>query len=624
MTAIVSSFLFSCSSHSVGSSFTSRLDVVDAFIGQGNTQDSVKELSALEKVAFSPFERIAIFKRYELLGEHSRAEKYIKASLKKLPSAKELTALYTHLLLSQNRLSEALKVSRSLKGSEYESLYAESALRFASESPTDLTMTLLFGTKTPSKKEMKKSLPLSEEERALMFRDGRFVPVYEMAWNNLRSLDEGASVWLVNAAVLHMKEGQYGEGAALYPGKIFSGSEGLFWGKVLYDSGYYDMALEALLSAKNMELSFSEKVELLALCSDAFFVLGEDESSQTVRTELLALEKENDWDYSGELSKILPAMGVNSVLYSLSHDETLEGYAVLTDLVSRFPDYEPALASYGAMAVTEAHRPKEDEISSAIRKAGLKTLSMEKEEALPHVTLDSAIEKTRLALKKNPNADLAVLKEKLTVERDASGDKLLRSARVWKLLEENSTGPNRYPPEIVHYAVATLIDCDCEGDAEGLFEGHLQGTYSSADEAFVPSEHPESLSLWECETAAWFAGRHGKTADCLRLYSYIIENYGERTPVHSGLGENNVLVHAFTNLAVVYASTARDEDALYMLNKASGRATDALTKAEILYRMASLSDGMGDSRSAIRSLQYALNLNPDHHKARLLLKKKKH
>lgn len=41
--------IVSCSSHSDGASFTSRLDSIDVFIAQGSTESAVKALKKLEK-----------------------------------------------------------------------------------------------------------------------------------------------------------------------------------------------------------------------------------------------------------------------------------------------------------------------------------------------------------------------------------------------------------------------------------------------------------------------------------------------------------------------------------------------------------------------------------------------
>ena len=80
-------------------------------------------------------------------------------------------------------------------------------------------------------------------------------------------------------------------------------------------------------------------------------------------------------------------------------------------------------------------------------------------------------------------------------------------------------------------------------------------------------------------------------------------------------------MNTFVNLAVIYESTDYLEEALEMLTMATARTVEGKEKSEILFRMAELSWNTGDSRSASRSLKYALSLDNSNNKARLLLKK---
>ncbi len=121
----------SCSSHSEGSSFTSRLDTIDVFISQNSTESAIKALKKLEKKAYSSYERLGIYKRYILLGEKKAAEKVLVKGLKKLSGNPELSAVYGNFLLREGRLEEAFTVSQCLENSSYSSIYAECVLRKA-------------------------------------------------------------------------------------------------------------------------------------------------------------------------------------------------------------------------------------------------------------------------------------------------------------------------------------------------------------------------------------------------------------------------------------------------------------------------------------------------------------
>ncbi|MBP5252076.1 MAG: hypothetical protein J6Z17_06670 [Treponema sp.] len=124
--------------------------------------------------------------------------------------------------------------------------------------------------------------------------------------------------------------------------------------------------------------------------------------------------------------------------------------------------------------------------------------------------------------------------------------------------------------------------------------------------------------MWEIQFAAYFEAAKGHADTALELYGFIAKNYSEHLPFVAG--KNAAVVNACVNLAVIYEGTFRESLALEYLNKASQICGSAQTKAEILYRMAKLSEGTGDRRNALREARYALELNPDHRKARLFLK----
>ena len=109
-----------------------------------------------------------------------------------------------------------------------------------------------------------------------------------------------------------------------------------------------------------------------------------------------------------------------------------------------------------------------------------------------------------------------------------------------------------------------------------------------------------------------------KIDESLELYEFAAEKCDTRLP--SAAARNSIAVNAYVNLGVIYAGTSRYAKALEVLNKASLIVLDTKTKAEILYRMAKLSDGLGDRRNALRQIEYALELDPAHKKARLFFK----
>ena len=133
-------------------------------------------------------------------------------------------------------------------------------------------------------------------------------------------------------------------------------------------------------------------------------------------------------------------------------------------------------------------------------------------------------------------------------------------------------------------------------------------------------EDMKKMSLWECEVAAYFAAERQDYNLARSYYEYILENYSRRIPVTNTAGQDDALTFSYINMANVYAGYNKIPQALEMLNKASARVSENLLKSEILYRIAEECLYMGNERDALRSLQYAISLNPSHNKARLMLK----
>ena len=119
---IMACCLFSCNKSVNESAFISKLDVIDVSMMAGQFDSSIKNLKKLEKNAFSTYQRLGIIKRYLKMGEKNLAENFIKKSLKTLPNDKELLAVYSQILLRQNRFEEAEEYSKKLVGTSYASI----------------------------------------------------------------------------------------------------------------------------------------------------------------------------------------------------------------------------------------------------------------------------------------------------------------------------------------------------------------------------------------------------------------------------------------------------------------------------------------------------------------------
>lgn len=616
---VLSCLVLSCTTHSEGGSITSLLDMADQSISIGDTRQAMSYLSQATKQAGTTLDRLGIFKRYETLGDAKMAEKIIKTAIKKDRSSIELTAVYSNFLLNQGRTKDALKKSKSLSGTKYGSIYAEAVFRRAINE--HLSANELFGGRANKQdREWKKDSSRFNE----VFFDSRFSKVYEDAYRGTKK-----PKWNWNSAVLDMRVGNYGSASSKYPSELENAKDALFWALVLFDCGRYAESLDALNKHSPDYTDLKTSLEFMALKSDNQYILGLDQDAEQSRSEILAHVEGNE--ESLKSSKILPILYVNSALYSRITDDYYTEYSRLHDLVTSFPEYRPGLAAYGEFAIQQMRRPPDDKMTAHIRASGLATLKMEKENAVPEITLQDAIALIQAAQDKTSSADLIVLQEILEAEAASIKEPAQRAARVWPLLEKNEQGTSLYPAEIVHYAIVTLLESNYIEEARDLFTRYENASRQPTDdskkkkkkkaETFVPWDHPEELSLWENEISAWFCVYDGRFEKAIPIYQYIIDSYSDRSPVMNSTGQNESVVNSYINMGNIYSGTKQGSVAVEYLNKASSRAIDPQVKAEVLYRMGKENYYLKDYHSAARSLQYAIKLNPSHNKARFILQR---
>lgn len=604
----------SCSSHSEGSSFTSQLDSIDAFISQNSNDSAIKALKKLEKKAYSSYDRLGIYKRYFLLGEKKLAEKVLVKGLKKIPENPELSAIYVNFLLREGRLEEAFKISRCLEKSNYASLYSECVLRKALASISEKGQ-VVDEAFSPYKKKSRKVLKaasllpdMTGEQIKDIFCNDKFIPIYTGAYKGSKN-----NRWLYNAASVLMKKGEYAAAAELYPSRITNYRDSLFWGSVFFDAGLYAQSLESLEASGRLasldgtgDYSESLYAEILTLEADCCYVEGEEDRSEELRAKLASM---NNGNY------LTPLLCMNGAMYSRRHKDVLEEYKRFNYITEKFPDYIPGICGKGLLAIDQLHWPKEDELSKRLRAAGVRTMEMEARDEIPVVTVDDVYSHIDSLEETGKAPALLVLKDSLDCEYKKTNGIKKSVADIWVLLEgsENEKG---YPSEIARYCTAYLIEERMIKEAEGVFDGYMHRKYD-----FNIYERPEDIELWECEYAAWFACKNADFAHGAGLYKFIADRYGERLPALNTSSGNRSVTNSLVNLAVVYASIDNLEEALNVLSLASSRTDSAKEKAEILYRIAEINWNLGDSRSASRSIKYALTLDNTHNRARLLQKK---
>ena len=343
----------SCSSHSEGSSFTSALDSVDVAVSQNSVEDALKSLKKLEKKAYASYEFLGIAKRYFFLGEAKLAERVLKKSLKKNPKNPELSAVYANFLLRKNRLEEAFQISLCLKDSRYSSIYAECVLKKALVAIENGEPVLESAFNSVSQKKKNKSAEIkTSEEIKEIFCSPDFISVYKNAFDGS---DE--TLWIFNAASIFMRGGEFKNAVALYPKKISSNKESLFWGCVFFDSGLYAESI-AVLEASSRLASFAEKTdlptktEILSLESDGFYIEGEENSSEEIRQNLIQ-----------NFSKIPPQIYMNSAMFAKRNGNFETEQKLLEFLSANFPDYLPGLAALGEFSLEQIKNQHEDSFS---------------------------------------------------------------------------------------------------------------------------------------------------------------------------------------------------------------------------------------------------------------------
>lgn len=605
-------FLFSCNSSSDSLSLLSSLDKVDTYIRLGQTEDALKLLKKASKHSYSAYARLGIYKRFITLGEKTLAEKTLLKAIKKIPDNAELKAVYSHFLLRENRISEALKYSSSLSGTNYGSLYSESVLKLNNEK------NLL-------------SPAMSE--------------VYRDSYNAT-----GNGKWLVNAALPFLKNGDYAT-AASFQDKI-EGNENNFWAQVHYDAGNYDLCIENLEYEKKNGITDNN----VTLASDAYVMLGDYDSAERERAELISL---STLEYGVEPSDLTY---VNSAIWSYNAKYYERAYTLLLHVVMNNSKSVPALLTYGKFAVLDLQKDEEDLFEKALRKTKLRSYSMEQKDSRPKFLIEDALFRIEQVLEEQKNKsasqydELLVEKLSLWLKQNEDYPQAKKEAEIWKTLELNEIGSNMYPPLLVNFCVSYLLKSGKENDARTLFTSYLDSRYKLKGEndseekvvydifggqkkytaPVVPefviraafgdraADYAHSMEIWEIEMSAYFSLRDKNIDAAKRLYEYVLFETGG---VKSLQKQNQIIafssladVASAVNLASIYSSTGELQKAQSLYGLASGRTRNKKLKSKILYRTALIQKDMQNMNGAILSLDYAISLDPENADARLLKK----
>ena len=588
-------FCFSaCSMRAEQNSLTSQLEIIDALISQNQMQSAIKELKKVGKRAYDSWSYIGIYKRFILIGEQNLAEKIIKKALKKNKQNQELLAVYTNFLLRQNRLEDAGKYAEKLRNGNYASLYSELVLRESQKQVTD-------------------------QGAYAFYQNEDFYQIYLDAYKGSKN-----PIWLRNCAVYNLTQGLYNQASLLNPPAYADVDDAYFWGLCLYDAGKYNFAIEALEKAHKYYSDYDNKkqfkcneIQIVALESDAYMAVSDFEQADLVRSCVVNNIDTVFADIKDDT--LLPVIMVNSAIYA--KNQMSEDYFadLLFYIVNRWPDYVPALILYSDFAYTSNLEKKEDDEVAALRRAGIKSLEMEKYDSRRKIPLSDALYRIDQSLKRKADPYLSITKLDLKYKTDPKLSEKDKYRDLWVLLEDNYIEGEIYHTLLVQYALNFLLTTKEYDDAWNLFYKFTtsHGTYDVKRdfwEQFI--EQMKYYDLPIVEMAAWFASDLKKTNEAIRIYEYCV--YESAGLLEDGLISPLVSSASCMNLANIYFSIGKKDRALDLYGKIAGREVNNAKRSEIFYRIACIYSALGDIKNALRSSEYASSLYPENERASVL------
>ncbi len=557
-------------------------------------QSAIKELKKVEKRAYDSWSYIGIYKRFILIGEQNLAEKIIKKALKKNKQNQELLAVYTNFLLRQNRLEDAGKYAEKLRNGNYASLYSELVLRESQKQVTD-------------------------QGAYAFYQNEDFYQIYLDAYKGSKN-----PIWLRNCAVYNLTQGLYNQASLLNPPAYADVDDAYFWGLCLYDAGKYNFAIEALEKAHKYYSDYDNKkqfkcneIQIVALESDAYMAVSDFEQADLVRSCVVNNIDTVFADIKDDT--LLPLIMVNSAIYA--KNQMSEDYFadLLFYIVNRWPDYVPALILYSDFAYTSNLEKKEDDEVAALRRAGIKSLEMEKYDSRRKIPLSDALYRIDQSLKRKSDPYLSITKLDLKYKTDPKLSEKDKYRDLWVLLEDNYIEGEIYHTLLVQYALNFLLTTKEYDDAWNLFYKFTtsHGKYDVKRdfwEQFI--EQMKYYDLPIVEMAAWFASDLKKTNEAIRIYEYCV--YESAGLLEDGLISTLVSSASCMNLANIYFSIGKKDRALDLYGKIAGREVNNAKRSEIFYRIACIYSALGDIKNALRSSEYASSLYPENERASVL------
>ena len=567
----------SCSSRSSSGIFFEKLERIDLLVKNENYGAAWRLLKKNAKLSRSAADCLSIVRRAFVLDKPEFAEKQLVKSLQRFPDNPELTAVYAHLLMASNRTEQALPYAAKLEGTKYGSLYAE--IRFQKA--------------------------LSDEQlQAADFLSLSFKQAYLDA-----ALTTGNSAYIRNAALVEAFAGTAAAAFELHPQAMSVYDMPEFWARIAYHAGHFAQCIEDLSFAK-------QNAAVLMLASDALLRSGDEKAAAA------------SWFLSAERYPADNPAALHNLARSAFQSGNM-GYAYnfLSSLLKTFPDYVPGLAAYARYALLSGPHTEEHIFSSVLREKGIKTLSMELDELTPRILPEEALLRMEKSLERNKDAALVLEHLKLRWRLEEAQRKIdivagdpSRTADVWTMIEQNAPAPFEYDPLLVHFGLWYFCRYNMIAQAAELWEKRYTFVLEDSDEnepaeadslteADVLKDAGVLTEAWEYDIGSYIAFKYKDYEKAEALLSAAVKNGNFAMPVGSLL-----------NLAALYNGSGRRIEAAALYRKALEISGDKRLQADIYYKLALIQREQKEIRTALLSLRQAVNLDPGHTRARLMLK----
>lgn len=614
--------LSSCKMKAEQNSLTNHFEIIDSLISESLFKDAVDELKKTEKQCYDSWSYLGVYKRYQQIGEVEQAGKTITNAIDKNPKNQELLAVYSDYLIKQNDFDKAEEVAKNLQGTKYGSFYSEAVLRNLDKSLNDNTSTLKNRRKNKKRdKSVSAELTISD-----YYKNPDYYSIYYDAY--ISSLNP---IWIRNCAIFQLEQGFFDNASNLFPNKFANTEDAYFWALVMYDSGKYYEAIDALNAAEKYLNDYSiltnkskiniTPIKITALQSDAYLAASNLENAEINRKKIIS-QKDLLNGYSSEDEELLSSIFLNSSIYSINNDDLDTASDLLLFTVNKWPYYTPAIILYSEFAYNSNLQRKEDDEQLALRKAGIVSLEMEKYDKRIKIPLSDALYRLDIALEENNDSRLYIKKLDLKYKQEKNYSVKEKTADLWNILEESYKKDNAYETLLVQYVLSYLLQTKQYEDAFELFNKYIFATYNFNKKEDFWIQFENTLPYMDekiAEYGAWFATYYKLFDEAIRLYEYCV--YESSGILEEGAVSTKTSVESCMNLADIYFSIGKSEKALDLYGKTVGRESNKYMRSEIFYRIACIYVSKGDLKNALRSIEYAVSLYPDNSRAALLKSK---